>query len=94
VGNLDKLTYAGNPLNLVDIEEKYGNCTGEGRYVLVYGDICDTEPVDRILSEYQIDRVVNLAAENHVDRSKHGPAVFIRTNILGTFTLLETEVYF
>ena len=91
VVNLDYLTYAGNPLNLADIEEKYGVKNGktEGRYIFIRGDIRDAETVDRIFKEYHIDSVVHFAAESHVDRSIHGPAEFIGTNILGTFTLLE-----
>ncbi len=93
--NLDKLTYAGNPLNLTDIEERYGEnasniqSADRGRYVFVRGDICDAATVDALFSEYEIDTVVHFAAESHVDRSIHGPAEFINTNILGTFTLLE-----
>lgn len=80
--NLDKLTYAGNPENLSDVE-------GDPRYRFVKGDICDTELLDRIMSEESIDTIVHFAAESHVDRSITGPADFIRTNIQGTFTLLE-----
>lgn len=80
--NLDKLTYAGNPHNLSDVE-------GDTRYRFVQGDICDAGLVERLLLEEMIDTVVNFAAESHVDRSIDGPAEFIRTNILGTFTLLE-----
>lgn len=82
--NLDKLTYAGNPLNLTDIDEQYG-----GRYQFVRGDICDPELVDRLFTEHDIDTVVHFAAESHVDRSIYGPKEFINTNILGTFVLLE-----
>ncbi len=87
--NLDKLTYAGNPLNLADIETAYGPGDGNGRYIFVRGDICDADLVNRIFTEYDIDTVFHLAAESHVDRSIHGPAEFIRTNITGTFNLLE-----
>lgn len=80
--NLDKLTYAGNPQNLVDIAE-------DPRYRFVQGDICDASLVERLFAEEQIDTVVHFAAESHVDRSITGPAAFIETNILGTFTLLE-----
>jgi dTDP-glucose 4,6-dehydratase len=80
--NLDKLTYAGNPKNLVDIE-------ADGRYRFVKGDICDSDLVNRLFVEEQIDTVVHFAAESHVDRSITGPAEFIQTNIVGTFTLLE-----
>jgi dTDP-glucose 4,6-dehydratase len=81
ITNLDKLTYAGNPENLSDIEGKYG-------YTFVHGDIRDKELVDRVLGE-GFDVVLNFAAESHVDRSITGPMEFIQTDILGTFTLLE-----
>lgn len=80
--NLDKLTYAGNSGNLVDVE-------GDPRYRFVKGDICDAGLVAQIFDEEQIDTVVHFAAESHVDRSIDGPAEFIQTNIFGTFTLLE-----
>lgn len=80
--NLDKLTYAGNPKNLEDVAD-------DPRYTFVRGDICDDALVNRLFADEQIDTVVHFAAESHVDRSIHGPAEFIRTNILGTFTLLE-----
>jgi dTDP-glucose 4,6-dehydratase len=80
--NLDKLTYAGNPRSLADIEI-------DPRYRFVRGDICDGELVNQLFAEERIDTVVHFAAESHVDRSIQGPAEFIRTNILGTFTLLE-----
>lgn len=87
VVNLDKLSYAGNPLNLADIGESFGG--GAGRYVFIRGDIRDAALVDSIFSDYEIDTLVHFAAESHVDRSIHGPADFINTNIMGTFTLLE-----
>lgn len=80
--NLDKLTYAGNPANLADVE-------GDPRYRFVQGDICDAALVEGLFQSEQIDTVVHFAAESHVDRSISGPAAFIQTNILGTFTLLE-----
>ncbi|CAK8721784.1 dTDP-glucose 4,6-dehydratase [Candidatus Electrothrix gigas] len=80
--NLDKLTYAGNLLNLEDVSK---NLT----YRFVRGDICDQALLDDLFQEEQIDTVVHFAAESHVDRSITGPAEFIRTNITGTFTLLE-----
>ncbi len=80
--NLDKLTYAGNLENLKDLEN-------DSRYSFIHGDICDTQMVNQVFSQYNIDTVVHFAAESHVDRSIHGPAPFIQTNILGTFTLLE-----
>jgi dTDP-glucose 4,6-dehydratase len=81
--NLDKLTYAGNPENLADLA---GNHPG---YVFVHGDICDTRLVEEVFSAYDIDTVCNFAAETHVDRSIVGPDAFIKTNIEGTFVLLE-----
>lgn len=80
--NLDKLTYAGNLKNLHSIADGAG-------YHFVKGDICNTEVVSQIFSDEQIDTVVHFAAESHVDRSITGPAEFIQTNIIGTFTLLE-----
>ncbi|MDH3998872.1 MAG: dTDP-glucose 4,6-dehydratase [Desulfuromonadales bacterium] len=80
--NLDKLTYAGNPGNLVDVADN-------PNYRFVHGDICDAELVARIFEEEAIDTVVHFAAESHVDRSIDGPAEFIQTNIMGSFTLLE-----
>jgi len=80
--NLDKLTYAGNPQNLADVES-------DPRYRFFKGDICDRELTERIFGEESIDTVVHFAAESHVDRSISGPAEFIRTNVVGTFTLLE-----
>jgi dTDP-glucose 4,6-dehydratase len=80
--NLDKLTYAGNPLNLADIEH-------DSRYRFVNGDICDDVLVRELFAKEHIDTVVHFAAESHVDRSIDGPAAFVQTNIVGTFTLLE-----
>ena len=82
--NVDSLTYAGNPENLADIEEKYGD-----RYVFVKADICDGERMNELFQQYGLDSVCHFAAESHVDRSIVRPDAFIRTNILGTFTLLE-----
>jgi dTDP-glucose 4,6-dehydratase len=80
--NLDKLTYAGNLANLRDVEKN-------PRYRFIKGDICDNDLVRGIFSQEKIDRVVHFAAESHVDRSITGPAEFVRTNIFGTFNLLE-----
>ncbi len=77
--NLDALTYAGSPENLPDAS----------RHLFIHGDICDRALIDRLLREYQIDAMVHFAAESHVDNSITGPAVFVQTNIVGTFTLLE-----
>ncbi|CAK8713949.1 dTDP-glucose 4,6-dehydratase [Candidatus Electrothrix laxa] len=82
VVNLDKLTYAGNLYNLEDVSEY-------PHYRFVRGDICDQGLLGNLFLEEQIDTVVHFAAESHVDRSITGPAEFIRTNITGTFTLLE-----
>jgi dTDP-glucose 4,6-dehydratase len=80
--NLDKLTYAGNLANLTDV-------TSDPRYRFVKGDIGDAVLVEKLFSEEAIDTVAHFAAESHVDRSIEGPAEFIQTNIVGTFTLLE-----
>jgi dTDP-glucose 4,6-dehydratase len=80
VVNLDLLTYAGNPENLSDLE-------GNSRYSFVHGDICDRELVDKLMSE--TDVVVHFAAESFVDRSIYGADHFIRTDVYGTFVLLE-----
>jgi len=80
--NLDILTYAGSLENLKDLPDP-------ARYIFIQGDILDQSLVDRLLREHQIDTVVHFAAETHVDRSILGPAQFIQTNIVGTFTLLE-----
>lgn len=80
--NLDKLTYAGNMNSLTD-------CLDNPRHVFVEGDICDKNLVTKLFLQYQPNAVVHLAAESHVDRSIDGPEDFIRTNINGTFNLLE-----
>jgi dTDP-glucose 4,6-dehydratase len=80
--NLDALTYAGNLESLADIEAASG-------YRLVHGDITDRDLVLQLLHEEGIDTIVNFAAESHVDRSILGPAAFVKTNIQGTFSLLE-----
>jgi dTDP-glucose 4,6-dehydratase len=85
--NLDKLTYAGNLQNLASIE-------GNPCHLFIHGDIGDAELVAKLLAEHKPRAVVNFAAESHVDRSIHGPAEFIQTNIVGTFNLLEaTRAY-
>ncbi len=83
--NLDALTYAGNALSLSDIQEKHGGT----RYFFEHADICDRTAVESIFSRYNIDTVIHFAAESHVDRSILGPEAFIKTNVMGTFTLLE-----
>ena len=85
VVNLDKLTYAGNPENLTDIEATWGGT----RYFFEKADICDFDAVAAILKKYDIDTLIHFAAESHVDRSIYGPGEFVQTNIHGTFTLLE-----
>ncbi len=82
--NVDKLTYAGNPANLADVASKHS-----GRYVFVQADICDTEAIREAFETYDIDAVCNFAAESHVDRSIVAPDAFIKSNIEGTFNLLE-----
>lgn len=83
--NYDKLTYAGNPMNLADIEREFG----KKAYFFERGDICDFDRVKEAFENYRIDVVVHFAAESHVDRSIFGPGEFVETNIKGTFTLLE-----
>ncbi|MEW6259704.1 MAG: dTDP-glucose 4,6-dehydratase [Thermodesulfobacteriota bacterium] len=82
--NVDKLTYAGNPENLTDIESAFPD-----RYRFVKADICDKDTLRKAIERYEIDAICHFAAESHVDRSIVGPDDFVRTNILGTFTLLE-----
>src|SRR2546422_4272949 len=81
VVNLDKLTYAGNLGNLATLK-------GDSRHIFVRGDIGDRAQVDALLSVHRPRAVLNFAAESHVDRSIHGPAEFIATNVLGAFALL------
>ena len=80
--NVDKLTYAGNLESLVKVESNE-------RYVFEKVDICNRTELDRVFGEHKPDAVMHLAAESHVDRSITGPAAFIETNIVGTYTLLE-----
>lgn len=87
VVNLDKLTYAGNLESLSEIDSSE-------RYVFEQVDICDRAELDRVFAEHRPDAVMHLAAESHVDRSIDGPAAFIETNIVGTYTILEaTRAY-
>jgi len=81
--NVDKLTYAGNLKTLASLEN-------DKRHVFSRTDICDRATLDRLLAEYRPSAVVHFAAESHVDRSIHGPGEFVQTNIVGTFTLLES----
>ena len=80
--NLDKLTYAGNLATLESLK-------GDPRHIFAHGDIGNKELVSKLLKEHQPRAIVNFAAESHVDRSIHGPADFVETNIVGTFNLLE-----
>jgi dTDP-glucose 4,6-dehydratase len=80
--NLDKLTYAGNLATLDSLKDS-------PRHVFIHGDIGDKSLVAKLCKEYQPRAIVNFAAESHVDRSIHGPAEFVSTNIVGTFNLLE-----
>lgn len=85
--NVDKLTYAGNLANLADIEDR-------PNYTFVKADICDYDEMLRILKEHDIDGVIHLAAESHVDRSILDPFTFARTNVMGTLALLQAaKVY-
>ncbi len=98
--NLDALTYAGNPESLADIAARFGSPGAASavpgaasapalRYAFVKGDITDRALVEKVFADYAIDTVVHFAAESHVDRSILGPEAFIRTNVLGTYTLLD-----
>ena len=80
--NLDALTYAGNLENIQDIEDK-------DNYTFVKADIRDLEPLRSIFQEHEIDQVIHLAAESHVDRSISDPLIFVKTNVLGTANLLQ-----
>ncbi|WBE25083.1 dTDP-glucose 4,6-dehydratase [Denitrificimonas caeni] len=82
VVNLDKLTYAGNLESLTEVSDNE-------RYAFEQVDICNRAELDRVFKEHQPDAIMHLAAESHVDRSIDGPAEFIETNIVGTYTLLE-----
>lgn len=81
--NVDKLTYAGNLESLSIVE-------GDARYTFVQADICDKSAMDKVMQQYQPDIIMHLAAESHVDRSIDGPGEFIQTNVVGTYTLLES----
>lgn len=81
---LDKLTYAGNLKNLENLSDEQ-----KSRFVFIKGDICNSELVEYIFQQYDIDGVINFAAESHVDRSILDPHIFLKTNVLGTQTLLD-----
>ena len=85
VVNLDKLTYAGNPANLAAV-------AADPRHVFVQGDIGERALVERLFAEHRPRAVVHFAAESHVDRSIHGPAAFVQTNVVGSFELLEATL--
>jgi dTDP-glucose 4,6-dehydratase len=87
VVNLDKLTYAGNLESLAQVSDSK-------RYAFEQVDICNRAEVDRVLAQHQPDAIMHLAAESHVDRSIDGPADFIETNIVGTYTLLEATRHY
>ena len=80
--NVDKLTYAGNLANLKDVEDK-------PNYIFVKADICDFDKMLELMQTYQVDGVIHLAAESHVDRSIKDPFTFARTNVMGTLSLLQ-----
>ncbi|OIO66271.1 MAG: dTDP-glucose 4,6-dehydratase [Zetaproteobacteria bacterium CG_4_9_14_3_um_filter_49_83] len=80
--NLDAITYAGSLDNLKDLP-------GESRHTFVQGDICDRELIDKLMRQHEIDTIVHFAAESHVDNSISGPEIFVKTNVMGTFTLLD-----
>ena len=82
--NVDKLTYAGNPESLADIEKSFPE-----RYIFIQTDICDMESMAGVFETYEIDTVCHFAAESHVDRSIIEPGAFLNTNVMGTFNLLE-----
>ena len=82
--NVDKLTYAGNPENLSDLENEF-----QDRYTFLKADLCDRDKIAQIFDRYSIDTICHFAAESHVDRSIVEPNAFIQSNIIGTFNLLE-----
>ena len=84
VVNYDALTYAGNPHSLADVAAAHPD-----RYAFVHADICDADAVRRAIEDFSVDCIVHFAAESHVDRSIIAPDAFIRTNIFGTYTLLQ-----
>ena len=80
--NVDKLTYAGNLANLADIENK-------PNYTFVKADICDFDKMFELIRQYNVDGIIHLAAESHVDRSIKDPFTFAKTNVMGTLSLLQ-----
>jgi dTDP-glucose 4,6-dehydratase len=85
IANVDSLTYAGNLSNLATL-------SGDRRHVFCRADICDSEAMSALLRRHRPRAIVHLAAESHVDRSIHAPAAFVRTNVVGTATLLEASL--
>jgi len=85
--NLDALTYAGSPDNLCDLPDA-------SRHTFVHGNICDRALIDRLLREHNVDTIVHFAAESHVDNSISRPEIFVKTNVMGTFTLLDAARQF
>ena len=83
--NLDKLTYAGNLANLKDIEQA-------PNYTFVKADICDFDTVLALMQQYEVDGIIHLAAESHVDRSIKDPFTFARTNVMGTLQCLRLHI--
>ena len=84
--NLDRLTYAGNLMNVKAFPQIF-----EDRYTFIHGDICDNELLKHLFSTHSFDGVFHLAAESHVDRSIVDPESFVQTNLIGTFRLLEAS---
>ncbi|HUR31318.1 MAG TPA: GDP-mannose 4,6-dehydratase, partial [Saprospiraceae bacterium] len=82
VVNFDALTYAGNPENLRDVDDK-------SNYTFIKGDINNADQLHEVIQEHGINGIIHLAAESHVDRSIEGPIAFVKTNVLGTATLLD-----
>lgn len=87
VVNLDKLTYAGNLESLKEV-------SGSDRYVFEQADICDRQAIEAVFEKHKPDAIMHLAAESHVDRSIDGPAAFIHTNLVGTYTLLDVARFY
>lgn len=83
--NLDLLTYAGNMDNLTSLQ-------GNSCHIFIQGDICDAELLDRLFTDHRPRAVIHFAAESHVDRSIHGPEIFVQTNVLGTMRLLDAAL--
>jgi len=84
VVNVDKLTYAANPYSLADIQDRF-----KDRYIFIKADISEKDTMKSLFSEWKVDAICHFAAESHVDRSILGPEDFLRTNVFGTYVLLE-----